>query len=440
MARLSGRTWGQAGLAVMVLLGMAAGEDIACAAEPPYQKLALEIVGLDQGVFVRAANGATLAAVAADQPVHPASVTKVASTLALLGELGPEYRFATRVLASGPVQEGALAGDLLLLPGGDPFLVSENTLLMLAALRCMGIERVAGRVRVVGDEELVYNWAADAEGRRMAKDLAGIASPSAWLAVANAEPGLLDRGPDALGIRFAGRPLEVSGRAQPLIEHRSPPLKRILKELNGFSNNIFQPFSHRIGGPGEVQKHTLTALDPSLRDEVVIDNAAGAGKTNRLSPRAAAALVDALATELARHRLDLPDVLPVAGIDGGTLSDRFAATELRGVVVGKTGTIPSLRASALVGRARTRAHGMLTFAILNHGIPVPEARRRQDAFLKALIGGAGGLPWKYEAETAPPFAEVEIDALGSDRCDLPRPATPDRDARSDRATSRLGTP
>lgn len=420
-----------------VLAGVAASG----AAEPRYQRLARDLVGPEQGVFVRAADGTVLAAVAADRPVHPASVTKVASTLVLLEELGPEHRFATRLLAGGPVRGGSLAGDLLVQPGGDPFLVSENALLMLATLRCEGVDEVAGRLRVVGDEELVFNWVPDPDARALGSDLAGASSPGAWLAVANAEPGLLSRGPGALALRFRRKPVEASASPQPLVEHRSPPLERILKELNGFSNNIFHPLTRQIGGPAAVERRTRAAIDPSLRDEVVIENSAGAGKTNRISPRAAVAILDALAKELARHDLDLTDVLPVAGIDAGTLSDRFDSPELRGVVVGKTGTFGSLGASALAGAAHTRAHGLVTFAILNRDVPVPEARRRQDAFVKAVLREAGGIPWKHAAAAKPPFAEAEVAALvPGARCDFPRPASADRAELGGGATSGRGKP
>jgi D-alanyl-D-alanine carboxypeptidase/D-alanyl-D-alanine-endopeptidase (penicillin-binding protein 4) len=434
MRRRSGK---RGGLGLAALVGLLGGTIATAGAEPRYQRLARDLVGPDQGVFVRAENGTVLASVAAERPVHPASVSKVATTLALLAGLGPDHRFPTRLLAGGPIQDGALAGDLLVRAGGDPFLVSENALLMLAALRCLGVDEVAGRLRVAGDEELTFNWVPDPEARAMAIDLEGASHPSAWLAVANAEPDLLRRGPASLGIRFRRKAVAVSTRPRPLLEHRSPPLRRILKELNGFSNNIFHPLARHVGGVAEVERRSRAAIAPELRAEVVIHNAAGAGRTNRISPRAAAALVDALGGELSRRGLDLADVLPVAGVDPGTLSDRFDSAALRGVVVGKTGTYGSLGASALAGAARTRAHGVVTFAILNRGVAVPEARRRQDAFLTALLREAGAVPWGHEPSAKPPFAEAEVATLvpgsgcafpatpAGDRTALrPRPATP----------------
>jgi hypothetical protein len=54
---------------------------------------------------------------------------------------------------------------------------------------------------------------------------------------------------------------------------------------------------------------------------------------------------------------------------------------------------------------------------------VPDARRRQDAFVTALLRDAGGVPWSYQRADEPPFAEAEVKALsGDESCDIPRPS------------------
>jgi D-alanyl-D-alanine carboxypeptidase/D-alanyl-D-alanine-endopeptidase (penicillin-binding protein 4) len=52
----------------------------------------------------------------------PASNTKLFSTALALARLGSQHRLATRVVASRPLQDGVLAGDLRLVGGGDPTL------------------------------------------------------------------------------------------------------------------------------------------------------------------------------------------------------------------------------------------------------------------------------------------------------------------------------
>ena len=131
----------------------------------------MQLVGADQGVYARAEDGTVLAEVVADRPVHPASVSKVATTLALLRRLGPEHRFETRLSAGGPIgAAGVIGGDLVVEAEGDPFLVYESAFLMLDALNRQGVHRVAGRlVTSVSNLEVnldrsyaINDWVVDA--------------------------------------------------------------------------------------------------------------------------------------------------------------------------------------------------------------------------------------------------------------------------------------
>jgi D-alanyl-D-alanine carboxypeptidase len=76
--------------------------------------------------------------------------------------------------------------------------------------------------------------------------------------------------------------------------------------------------------------------------------------------------------------------------------------------VGKTGTIGSLTVSALAGRIRTRRFGDITFALIDRGIPVPEAHRRQDAFVQIILSAGEALPWSTGGALAS-LAESEIE-------------------------------
>jgi len=468
---------------------------------PPYQALAERVVGEGQGVYAVAADGTVLASVAASRAVHPASVTKIASTLALLRALGPGYRFPTRLRAARPTG-GVVPGDLLVEASGDPFLLPQSAATMLGALADLGIERIAGGLRVVG--LLFYDWKPDPGGRRLQAALAGDIPPEAWrdvaaqrtargvpsprtaagVAASRTAPGALSprtalgapsprtaagvaasrtapgalaprtalgapsprtaagvaasrTAPGALASRTAagvagqrtappsrpaglafGRPSGAASAAGdptgPGLVHLSPPLVRILKELNSYSNNIFAPLSARVGGAQGVERVARASVPAALAGEIVITNAAGAGRTNRLSPRAAVALCTALGRELARHGLALSDVLPVSGRDRGTLADRLDGPAARGAVAGKTGTYGSLGASALAGVARTGRYGEVSFAILNHDVPVLEARARQDRFVTALLRDAGAVPFAYEPRASPVLVEERIRMMGED--------------------------
>ncbi len=85
---------------------------------------------------------------AAGQP--PASVAKAITSLYALARLGPDFRFVTRLVASGPVQGGIVQGDLVLLGAGDPTLETDQLGDLAAALRAQGVRGVRGRFLVNG--------------------------------------------------------------------------------------------------------------------------------------------------------------------------------------------------------------------------------------------------------------------------------------------------
>src|SRR5262249_34125120 len=210
-----------------------------------------------------------------------------------------------------------------------------------------------------------------------------------------------------VGLQFASPVASDGTGTRTLAVHESPSLVHILKWLNDYSNNVFHLLSDRIGGPAAVERAARAHLPPGLQGEVTIDNAAGAGDTNRMSPRAAVVLLRTLDGELARNGLSLSDALPVSGMDHGTLEKRLL--DRRGTIVGKTGTFRDVGASALVGVVHTRRWGAVTFAILNSWLPVPEARRRQDAFVRALLDEGGGIPWGYRALRRRPFTDAKLE-------------------------------
>jgi D-alanyl-D-alanine carboxypeptidase/D-alanyl-D-alanine-endopeptidase (penicillin-binding protein 4) len=80
----------------------------------------------------------------ADLPVNPASAMKLVTTLAGLEMLGPSYTWRTEAYAHGPVQDGVLAGNLILKGYGDPKLTLENFWLLLSDLRARGLREIRG--------------------------------------------------------------------------------------------------------------------------------------------------------------------------------------------------------------------------------------------------------------------------------------------------------
>lgn len=396
-----------AGLALTVSSACLAGAPVYAA---DLAAEARRLVGAGQGVQVEMADGRVLVSEAGARAVHPASVSKIPTTLALLRELGPDYRFETRFLAKGPIRSGAVAGPLTVLASGDPYFVDENVLLVLDALRELGLREVKGDLVVEG--QLLFNWKADTVAPRLRRAFEGGVAAAAWQAVGTSGKVMGDASAGMPRLQFAQSFASAAGPETLLVTHRSQPLRYMLKALNGYSNNIFAPLAESAGGIGAVQERIRAALPPGYREELVLGDGAGAHGANRMSPRATVAILRALESELAGYGLNLTSVMPVAGVDEGTLKKRLAGPNGKGIVVAKTGTYGDYGACALTGALRTQ-NGLVYFAILNHGIPIEEARRRQDAYVRVLIDELGALPWDYQRDDTPAFTRAEATVTGT---------------------------
>ena len=392
------------GLALLVVHLLTAP---APAAEFPLQALARARVGDGHGVFVQAENGAVLAALNSTRPYHPASVTKVATTLAFLSRMRPDRRFRTKMLAAGPITDGTLHGDLVVQAEGDPYFLFENAFLVLLRLRAKGVRRVNGAIRVEGS--FFFDWTPDPGGRRLKRAWTGRLGTERWPVVTGALfPGKSMPLKD-FTLRFGRGVAREPHPRRVLVVHASPPLVRHLKDFNSHSNDNFHEFSYRIGGPEMVQRILRASVSGVPRSSIVIDNAAGDGRTNQLSPRAVVAMFKALERTLKTRGLSFSDVLPVAGVDAGTLEDRLAEPRYRGAVVGKSGTVRVLRISTLAGVAYTRKFGRTFFAVMTRGVPLWTARERQNAFLGGLLDLGGARPLRTRGASPPAFMEARLE-------------------------------
>lgn len=100
---------------------------------------AILIVSLD--------HGDTLYRREADRLFTPASNRKLFTAASALHHLGPEYRFHTALLATGPIDGDTLRGDLVLVGRGDPDLVTEDLAALADTLVNCGVRVVSGDVR-----------------------------------------------------------------------------------------------------------------------------------------------------------------------------------------------------------------------------------------------------------------------------------------------------
>ncbi|MDV7141985.1 D-alanyl-D-alanine carboxypeptidase [Tropicimonas sp. TH_r6] len=77
-------------------------------------------------------------------PLPPASVAKALTALYGMERLGADHRFATRLVATGPVEAGVLKGDLVLVGSGDPTLDTDRLAELASQLKASGISKVEG--------------------------------------------------------------------------------------------------------------------------------------------------------------------------------------------------------------------------------------------------------------------------------------------------------
>jgi D-alanyl-D-alanine carboxypeptidase/D-alanyl-D-alanine-endopeptidase (penicillin-binding protein 4) len=97
-----------------------------------------------------ARTGKLLEAGDATTGLPPASVTKAVTALYALDALGPDHRFGTRLIATGPISGGVLNGDLILAGGGDPTLDTDALASLAANLAKTGLRELRGRFLVWG--------------------------------------------------------------------------------------------------------------------------------------------------------------------------------------------------------------------------------------------------------------------------------------------------
>ncbi len=154
---LGGLLSGAAGAALAAppavsLRPVARGTDLRALALPSPDKL---VAGARLGGAVGFAvadlsSGEVLEETEAARGLPPASVAKAVTALYALDALGPGHSFTTRVLAAGPLRDGAVQGDLILAGGGDPTLDTDGLAELAQGLKAAGVREVRGRFRVWG--------------------------------------------------------------------------------------------------------------------------------------------------------------------------------------------------------------------------------------------------------------------------------------------------
>ena len=324
----------------------------------------------NQGIRVETLQGDfILASHLENEAFNPASVIKIATSLAALEQFGPDHRFETAFYVDGEVSGGVLEGDLILSSDGDPQMDTNDLVRLARQVVASGVRRVEGRFAVSGPFTV-----GNLHQTRQVANYAVRTLRRAGLRV----PDEVSYGPTA-GVEVASR--------------HSDPLHEILFYQNAHSvNEIADRLGEALGGPRAVEDYLIRKVGiPD--DEVHVARASGL-RRNRITARGTVLILRRLVEWLDNHGMEPGDVLPVAGVDPGTLRLRFNSRTERGAVVAKTGTLVSTDGgvSSLAGILYTEDYGPLLFAILNARGPVLEYRRFQDEFVRDLLAEYGGRP------------------------------------------------
>jgi D-alanyl-D-alanine carboxypeptidase/D-alanyl-D-alanine-endopeptidase (penicillin-binding protein 4) len=178
--------------------------------------------------------------------------------------------------------------------------------------------------------------------------------------------------------------------ARLLFSHESAPMREIVKVTLCYSNNFLaERLGDMLGGPYAVAR-IVQQNGQIAPEEFYIQTSSGLG-SNRVTPRAMMRLLRTLRNELARNKMTFADIMPVAGIDKGTLEGRFNSDFAMGSVVGKTGTLGNTDGgvSSLSGEIQTK-NGKLLFVIFNQRGSVARFRSFQNSLIALIQGQMGG--------------------------------------------------
>ncbi len=111
--------------------------------------------GSEMGFILRAADGSVLAEHNADKLMLPASTLKLLTATAAWLELGPEFRYYTRLYV-GEVSHGVAEGDLVIQMSGDPTFTRADLYRLLQQVKQVGIHTIKGRL--IFDDQLFSGY------------------------------------------------------------------------------------------------------------------------------------------------------------------------------------------------------------------------------------------------------------------------------------------
>jgi serine-type D-Ala-D-Ala carboxypeptidase/endopeptidase (penicillin-binding protein 4) len=352
----------------------------------------LKAMGLNpaqQGIWLQT-DSVPLVNQQASVPLPAASLTKSATTLAVLKTWGFDKKFDTNIatLPDSKIQGDTLVGDLVIQGEGDPLFVWEDAQALAHTLNKMGIKQISGNLQIVGNFAMNYQRDPQKAGELLKQGLSGATLAQSLTAEQLKDVNVIQAQTAKLGslgkfqVKVTGTVLvapEMPQNAAVIIKHRSLLLPDIIREMNIYSNNeIAQMLADSVGGHEKVMEITANAagFTPS---EIHLINGSGLGVQNQIAPHAVSQIFRAIHRLAKPQNLTAADLFPASGNDSkGSMLDRKMPI---GTTV-KTGTLNEV--SALTGALPTRDRGLVWFTIINRGTQIPQLRQQQDRLLQTL--------------------------------------------------------
>lgn len=344
--------------------------------------IGMRVVDLDTGETVYSKQS--------DKFLKPASNTKLVTTAAALGILGPDHQFESSLLARGKVANGTLKGDLQLYIDHDftwstRFYNSGDTPLigLISQLKDAGIKKIQGNLIVSG--YVVYGGTAT-DTLSVSAHLQRVSRQFAALMKKN-------------GIAFGGIAVRQNEKKEgsPLAVWKSPVLSQAIVPLNRVSHNEYADMlllaigaksgknTYEAGAKAELAWLKSIGLNTK---NVRLNDGSGLSHDNRVSPE--------FLTELTAWILQKSDFarewaasLSVSGYDG-TYGGRLATDDGKGRVYAKSGTLRDVISGSGFFVNRYDGHTYAFSIIVNGSRNRKLTRQAIDRMLTPFLGNFRG--------------------------------------------------
>lgn len=303
----------------------------------------------------------------AKKPLVPASINKAVTIASLLEKSGIDYVYETKVYALGPIEDGILKGNLLVVGGGDPALGAikepKGTDILgeiVDALRTRGVKTIQGTIEIdqsifpgpavhpswpKGD--LPYDYGTGVHGLNYQGNVSGkssVADPSAKF-LTNLRSAL-----SKAGIRLEGRKGMAQEAKTLLLNHKSPTIDDIMRSCMQRSDNMYaETFMRTLamlnGKPAATDEGTAierefwTSKGIPMELVTIIDGS-GLSRNNRLT----ADFMSRVLKYMSKNA-DYASFFPLVGQEG-TVTSFLKGTPLEGYLALKTGSMNGVQCYA----------------------------------------------------------------------------------------------